>query len=179
MFWIHLHSMARANLNKSVRQVTNTTTASKYIPKRTRICIDWNPPFQTQIYLVKVPLNVNIVKQDLLHEKQFLKILWSEAWGEFQKRQILVLLGMYFDAAVVEVEKNSLLFRLALAMLCIRCAVKKRPDNTTGSSNWIPDFQKVPFVHHFSEKFESKPVHIQAWRKCFKWWGQIYMAGVN
>ena len=34
------HSMARANLNKSVWLVTNTTTASKYIPKRTRICIN-------------------------------------------------------------------------------------------------------------------------------------------
>ena len=54
---------------------TSTTTASKYIPKRPRICINWNPPFQTQIYLVKVPLNVNIVKQDLLYKKQFLKIL--------------------------------------------------------------------------------------------------------
>ena len=32
--------------------------------------------------------------------------------------QILVLLGMYFDAVVVEVEKNFvLLFRLALAIL--------------------------------------------------------------
>ena len=44
--------MARANLNKSEKVLTFTTTAS-------------NPPFQTQIYLVKVPLNVNIVKQDL------------------------------------------------------------------------------------------------------------------
>ena len=34
------HSMARANLKKSVWLVTNTTTASKYIPKRTRICIN-------------------------------------------------------------------------------------------------------------------------------------------
>ena len=34
-----------------------------------------NPPFQTQIYLVKVSLNVNIVKQDLLNKKQFLKNL--------------------------------------------------------------------------------------------------------
>ena len=32
--------------------------------------------------------------------------------------QILGLLGMYFDAVVVEVEKNLLLFRLALAILC-------------------------------------------------------------
>ena len=34
------HSMARANLNKSVWLVTNTTTASKYIPRRTRISIN-------------------------------------------------------------------------------------------------------------------------------------------
>ena len=45
----NLHSMARANLNKSVWLVTNTITASKYIPKRTRI--------------------VRIVKQGLLHKK--------------------------------------------------------------------------------------------------------------
>ena len=31
--------------------------------------------------------------------------------------QILGLLGMYFDAVVVEVKKNLLLFRLALAIL--------------------------------------------------------------
>ena len=31
--------------------------------------------------------------------------------------QILGLLGMYFDAVLVEVEKNLLLFRLALAIL--------------------------------------------------------------
>ena len=48
------HSMARANLNESKKVLTCTTTASKYIPMRPRICINWNPPFQTQIYLVKV-----------------------------------------------------------------------------------------------------------------------------
>ena len=32
--------------------------------------------------------------------------------------QILVLLGMYFDAAVVLVKNTSLLIRLALAALC-------------------------------------------------------------
>ena len=31
--------------------------------------------------------------------------------------EILGLLGMYFDAAVVEVEKNLLLFRFAMAIL--------------------------------------------------------------
>ena len=40
------HSMARANLNKSVGLVTNTTTASKYIPKRTRISSIEIPPFR-------------------------------------------------------------------------------------------------------------------------------------
>jgi hypothetical protein len=107
------HSMARANLNKSVWLVTNTTTASKYTHKRTRICINW-----TQIYLVKVPPNVNIVKQDLLNKKQFLKILWSEVWERrFQLIEILVLLGMYFDAVVVFVTSQTLLFRLTLAIL--------------------------------------------------------------
>ena len=76
-------------------------------------------PFQTQIYLVKVPLNVNIVKQDLLNNKQFLKILWSEVWKVgFWLIQILGLLGMYFDAVVVDVHTFLILFRLALAMLC-------------------------------------------------------------
>ena len=32
---------------------------------------------------------------------------------------ILVLLGMYFDAVVVFVTSRTLLFRLALAILCI------------------------------------------------------------
>ena len=49
----------------------------------------------------KIPLNVNIVKQDLLNKKQFLKILWSEVWMRgFQLMQILGLLGMYSDAVV-------------------------------------------------------------------------------
>ena len=73
--------------------------------KRPRIYINSNPPFQTQIYLVKRYLNVNIVKLDLPNKKQFLKILWSEVWkGGFQLMQILGLLSMHFDAVVVEVE---------------------------------------------------------------------------
>ena len=123
---LNCHSMDSANLNKSKKVSTSTTTASKYIPKRPRICINWNPPFQTQIYLVKVPLYVNVVKQDLLNKKQFLKMLWSEVWkGGFQLIHILGLLGMNFDAVVVEVEKNVLLFRLALAILCnVKSTVK-------------------------------------------------------
>ena len=54
-----------------------------------------------------------------LVKKQFLKILWSEVWKEgFHLIQILGLLCMYFDAVVVFVTNNSLLFRLAVAILC-------------------------------------------------------------
>ena len=116
------HIMARANLNKSYKVLTSTTTASKYMPKRPRIHINLNLPFQTHIYIVKVPTNVSIVKQDLLHKKQFLKIFWKEVWkGGFQLVQILGLMSMYFDAVVVEDKTFLLLFRLALAILCIRC----------------------------------------------------------
>jgi hypothetical protein len=39
------------------------------------------------------------------------------------------LLGMYFDAAVVFVKKSSLLFRLAVAILCLD-SLKKRTKVT-------------------------------------------------
>ena len=66
--------MARTNLNKSKELVTNTQHKITHlgVPESASIEIH---PFQTKIYLVKVPLNVNIVKQDLLHKIQFLKIL--------------------------------------------------------------------------------------------------------
>ena len=46
------HSMARADLDKSNELVTNTTTASKYIPRCPRICINWNPLFQTSLHKI-------------------------------------------------------------------------------------------------------------------------------
>ena len=102
---IFQHSMARANLNKSKKVLNSTTTASKYIPKRPRICFNWNSLFQTKIFFVKVPLNVNSVKQDLLNKKQFLKFLWSE---EFQLIQTLRLFGIM----VVEFETFLILFQI-------------------------------------------------------------------
>ena len=39
------HNMAIANLIKIEELVTNNTAASKYIPERPRIWINWNPPF--------------------------------------------------------------------------------------------------------------------------------------
>ena len=67
--------MTTANLNKIEVLVTNTKPTSKYIPKRSRICINQNPKFQTKIYLVKVPLNASAVNYDLPHKNQFLKII--------------------------------------------------------------------------------------------------------
>ena len=32
--------------------MTNTTAASKYIPRRPRISINWNPPFQTSLHKI-------------------------------------------------------------------------------------------------------------------------------
>ena len=76
------HSMARANLKKSKYFSTSTTTASKYIPKR--------PSFQTQIYLANVPLNVNVVKQDVIK-----KTVMSERrdfnWCRFWASWVIVL----------------------------------------------------------------------------------------
>ena len=46
------HSMARANLNKSKKVLTNTTAASKYMPRRTRISINLNTPFQTSVHKI-------------------------------------------------------------------------------------------------------------------------------
>ena len=45
--------------------------------------------------------------------------------GGFQLMLILVLLGMHFDAVLVFVTSQTLLFRLALAILCDEWATTK------------------------------------------------------
>ena len=66
--------MARANLNKSEKLVTNTTEVSKYIPKRPRICI------------IKVSklffFEVNLTSQRSHLEVLLLSKFWSER-GDF------------------------------------------------------------------------------------------------
>ena len=49
--------------------------------------------------------------------------------------QILGLLGMYFDAAEVFVKKSSLLFRLALAILCSETESEKSEGNSRKDFN--------------------------------------------
>ena len=80
-----VHSMARANLNKSEKFLTNTTAASKYIPRRPRICINWNPPFQTKNYLVKVPLkvlwcNIYFIKNSFWKFSERADFNWYRFW---------------------------------------------------------------------------------------------------
>ena len=95
----------------------------------------WNPfylihPCQVYLILSKKQLLFSflcIVKQKTISERSeffwnfpFLKIYFiKNVWKVgFQFMLILGLLGMYFDAVVVFVTKSSLLFRLAVAILC-------------------------------------------------------------
>ena len=55
-------SMATANLKKSEEFVTNTTAASKYIPRRPRISINWNPTFQTSLHKISKVIFFRLTK---------------------------------------------------------------------------------------------------------------------
>ena len=70
------HSMTRANPNESEWLVINTTAASKYLPMRPRICINWNTPFQIVTY------GVNLTSQYSYLEVILLSKLGSER-GDF------------------------------------------------------------------------------------------------
>ena len=86
-----IHSTAIAILKKSEAIVKNTTAASKYIPRRPRISINWNPPFQTQIYLVnskkwkisKSGTKVLLLRLQILSKLQFFcnaRVVGSRWW---------------------------------------------------------------------------------------------------
>ena len=118
------HSMTTANQKKSKDFVTNTTAASKYIPRRPRIIINWNPTFQTSLHKISKVIFFRltiffsetkksfqrttfiwflyIVMQKKKSKIYFIKKVWK---GGFQLMLILGLLGIYFDAAVVFVTK--------------------------------------------------------------------------
>ena len=93
------HSMARANLNKSEWLVTNTSTASKYIPKRPRICINWNPTFRPHIlnFSKSVSYEVNITSQHSHLEVLLLRKFGSEMgdfnWCRFWTQEVLWCCG--------------------------------------------------------------------------------------
>ena len=65
------HSMARANLNKSKKVLTFTTAASKYIPRRPRISINRNPPFQTSLHKISKVFFFRLKKFFFRNKKNF------------------------------------------------------------------------------------------------------------
>ena len=56
--------------------------------------------------------------------------------------QILGLLGMHFDAVVVEVKTFLLLFRLALAILCLQ---KEQLQAQTDHFDWCDNLTQIRF----------------------------------
>ena len=100
--------------------MTNTTAASKYIPKRPKsasieIPLWFRPHFLE--FSKTVSYEVNLTSQH-----SHLEVLLLNKFGS-ELMQILGLIGMYNDAVVVEVNIFFLLlFRLALAILCVVCA---------------------------------------------------------
>ena len=81
--------MAKGNLDETEKTNTITTKAGKLTTVGS-IINKLNSLFRTQIYLVKVLLNMSVVKLDLLHKKQVLKIIWTEV----QKKGLKILLIM-------------------------------------------------------------------------------------
>ena len=125
------HSMARANLNKSEKLMTNNTAESKYISRRPKICINWNPPFRPHFIIDadSEPLRYVIwccVKVSESQKHFFLKLhcsyedraefcqIFRSFWGQWSLKK-----KKYFEIywPLVSVTNSSLLFRLALAIL--------------------------------------------------------------
>ena len=65
------HRTAIAILNKSEEIVKNTTAASKYIPRRPRIIINWNPPFQTSLHKNSKEFFFRLTKFFFQEQKKF------------------------------------------------------------------------------------------------------------
>ena len=99
------HSMARANLNKVenfIPQYQITMYKSTYII--------YTLPFKTPFWLLNAHVNITLIINHILTS------LCLGVWmGGFQLSQIMGLLDLYFDVAVVL--KFLTLFRLALAIL--------------------------------------------------------------
>ena len=120
------HSMTRANLNKSVWLVTNTTAASKYIPRKTRISINWNPPFQTSLHkiskVVFFRLTIFFFRNKIFFSKK--QLLFSFLCIEKQKKNlersenfwIFLFLKIYFTKKVWKGGFQSMLILGLLGM---------------------------------------------------------------
>ena len=76
------HSMAMGNLNKSKETTPTTTTASKYIPRRTKISINWNPTFQTSLHKISKVIFFRLSNKifEIFHFWKFTSQKTSERW---------------------------------------------------------------------------------------------------
>jgi hypothetical protein len=72
--------MATANLNKSEDFVTNTTAASKHIPRRPRISINWNPTFQTSLHKIS---KVNFFRLTIFFFRNKIVFSKEQLWFSF------------------------------------------------------------------------------------------------
>ena len=68
IFRFSYHSMTRANLNKSKKIFTSTTTASNYTLKRTRICI---------IFLSNVFHNSHLIQKRIQNQQQWFRSVYK------------------------------------------------------------------------------------------------------
>ena len=53
--------------------MTNTTAASKYIPRRPRISINWNPPFQTSLHKISKEVFFRLTTFFFQEQKNFVQ----------------------------------------------------------------------------------------------------------
>ena len=143
--------------------MTNTTTASKCIPRRTRISINWNPPFQTSLHKIFKNCIYEVMSQCLHLEVLLLSKFGSER-GDFNWCRFWASwLCTYFDDVVAEVKTFLLLFRLALAILWDeRNRIKsksigtqiegKQPDRQVGRVGRYQHCYSIPQYHHLRVK---------------------------
>ena len=105
---------SRAKLNKSENLVTNTTAASKNIPKRPRICINWN---QTSLhkFFENCFHEVNLTSQQSHLEIYLLSKCWSES-GDFNYADSGRLSFVLWCCGSI-CHQVFTLFRLAVAIL--------------------------------------------------------------
>ena len=117
------HSTTSDNLNKSENFMT--TVASKFIPKsEAQNLHQLKPSFQTKNYLVKVPLNVNIVIQDLLYTNSFCKFYEGRSergdfnWCRFLASCVCTLMMLKYRIVVSTspscFEAHACLFRMLM-----------------------------------------------------------------
>ena len=81
---------AHSQSEKKLGLVTNTTAASKYIPRRPRISITWNPTFQTSLHKISKVIFFRLTKIFFRNKKNFSKEqLWFSFLRIIKQKKIL------------------------------------------------------------------------------------------